>query len=251
MIEIATRTTRNSYRFDVVPITAENRFDVMARVEPFHEQLKLAKGRTLRELYSNVDVGAEAEFVVAPGEQDVAVIVNRVKEINISGHTHKVLMRLLRVVPEEYQNQGFGSALTDDPIERHNPDAITGRTFNPLILYVDERSPLIGVIYPIHRLPNTEAKLLLVATLDEKSRAETDLATLICKGVYPIGRTGIFNPDELFGRPLEIYNRWIELGFDLYRGDGIRYLAMRRHPRGRARWPVASPVSSARMAAVA
>lgn len=224
---------------DVQRITRLNRFEVLARVMPFHNELRLAKGRTMEELYRNVVEGAEAVFVTTNDGQDIAVVVERLKTINIGGREYKVLKRFLRAVNQDYQRRGIGTALTDEPIDRLEPYAITGRTPNPYVFRADELSPRVGSIYPIHKLHTSETRLLLVATLDPRSIAETDLRTGVCRGVYPLGENRLFSLEGASERVLEIYARMIELGANLENGDGIRYLELVKHvtePRGREKF---------------
>jgi len=237
-------TMNNEFRFEVQQVTEENRFDLMARVEPFHGQLKLDRGRFLAELYNNVSPGAEAVFITTtdPDPRDVACVVERLKTINLGGHEHKVLMRYLRAVAPDYQRRGIGTALTDEPVNRLEPDAITGRTPNPYVFRADELSPRIGTIHPIHKLHTPRTRILLVATLDPKSIAEADSITGRCRGVYPKGENRLFSLEGASERVLEIYRRMIgpEVGVVLDEGDGIRYLEnVVHHPRGRERLTLA------------
>lgn len=230
-----------AFRFDVQQITEANRFDVMARVQPFHDRLKLAHGRTLEELHRNVSVGAEAVFVQKlDSDEDIAVVVQRLKEINLGGEKHRVLKRLLRAVAPDNQQAGIGTALTNEAIERLMPEAITGRTPNPLVFGADEHSPYIRTIFAIHRLYTHYPQTLLIATLDENSLAETNLRTGVCKGAYPPGQFRLFSLEGLSPRNMAIYHRMTDpepygLGADLEAGDAIRYMEMVSPPRGSAR----------------
>lgn len=235
--QIRLPTLHPDFEMDVVKVTRINRFNVLARVKPFHDGLSLAKGRTMEELYRNVDVGCEAVFVTTNDGEDIAVVVERLKTVNIGGREYKVLKRFLRAVSPDYQQRGIGTALTDEPIGRLEPHAITGRTPNPYVFRSDELSPRVGGIHPIHRLHTPETRLLLVATLDSKSIAETDLRTGVCKGVYPFGENRLFSLEGASERVLEIHARMIELGANLEEGDGLRYLELVKHdPRGRERF---------------
>lgn len=232
MIEASmVETGTGSYPFDVQEVTEANRFDVMARVKPFHDRLALAMGRTLEELYRNVDVGAEAVFITTKDpekgpERDIAVVVERLKEVNIGGREYRVLMRFLRAVDPNIQGQGLGTMLTDEPIERLQPDAVTGRTPNPYVFRADEKSRYIATMHPIHRLHTDRTRLLLVATLDPKSLAKTNLRTGVCKGVYPPGENRLFNLEGASQRVIDIHTIMTgpEIDADLEAGDGIRYL---------------------------
>lgn len=236
-------TLHPDFEMDVVKVTRTNRFEVLARVKPFHDGLTLAKGRTMEELYRNVDVGADAVFVTTSDGEDIGVVVERLKTFNIGGREWRVLKRLLRAVMPDYQRRGTGTALTDEAINRLNPDVITGRTPNPYVFRADEISSRVGNIHPIYKLHTYETGLLLVATLDSRSIAETDLRTGVCKGVYPLGENRLFNLEGASQKVLEIYARMIELGANLEEGDGIRYLEYVKHAtelRGRERFTPAA-----------
>lgn len=229
--------------FDVRKITRTNRFEILARVNPFHDQLQLALDRTLEELYRNVDEGAEAVFVQPAGTNtDIAVVVQRLITVNLFGREYKVLKRLLRVVAPKVQHRGIGTALTNESIERLKPDAITGRTPNPYVFRADERSPYIGIIRPIHKLYTSTDRMILVAVLDKNTLAKINERTGVEKNAYPPGENRLFSLDRASQRSLDIYNRMTKsepegLGADLALGAGIRYLSMvNLNPRGSARF---------------
>lgn len=221
-------------QFDVQQVTDEaNRFDIMARVEPFHDQLSLAKGRTLGELFRNVDIGVEAVFIRTFGEEarDIAVSVQRVRDVNIGGEQFRIVKRLLRAVAPDYQNSGFGSELTDEAINRLHPNAFTGRTPNPYVLRAEEKSAHTGIIFPLHELYTPKAQLLLAVSLEEKSLAEVNIRNGVCRRVYPKGASRLFILENASTRVLEIHKRVTDaepegLGADLEEGDGVRYLTI-------------------------
>lgn len=231
-LEVRNRHINNpdGFTFDVCKVTRGNRFDVLARVEPFHNQLSLAKGRTLEELYRNVSEGVEAVFAQEEGSrEDIAVAVQRLRVVNLFGHEHRVIKRFLRAVLIGHQQQGAGTALTNEAIERLRPDAITGRTPNPYVFGAEENSPYVKVIYPIHKLYNSLVRTILVAVLDDTTLRETHERTGIQRGAYPPGENRLFSLEGASRRNLKIYHRMIDgppegLGADLAAGDGIRYL---------------------------
>lgn len=219
--------TGTKYHFEVAPITEDNRFQVMARVQPFHSQLALAKGRELRELYGNVDIGGEAVFAVLDGPEprDLAVAVGREKSVILSGEQYRVYIRYLRVVLKDYQGLGIGTALTDEMVERRCPDAVTGRTPNPYVIRADEKSRYIGIIHPIYRLHTVRTAALLAATLPENYIKDLDFKTGLCTRVYPPGANRLFSLDHASARVLRIHriSTTPPISADLEGGDGYVY----------------------------
>lgn len=231
-------------------ITEENRWDTIADVRPFHEQLKFAKGREERELYDNVSPEAEALFIKTdePEPKYVAVMVQRLKIIDMGGERYSVLMRLLRATL--LPGHDFAEVLTNEPIERLRPDAITGRTQNPIIPATDLKSPFIREenMYPWGQFYTPEARELLIAALAGESRgnalAEAHRITGVCRKVYPEGETRLFDPSRLKGNALRFYQRMIAdypegLGAKVKEGDGVRYIIFpdfSKRVRGRSRF---------------
>lgn len=236
------------YRIDAIQITEENRFDVLAEVRPFHDQLRFAKGREERELYDNVSPGNEAVIIKTDEHEprNVAVMVEKYKVINIGGEKYGVLMRLLRATILSGHN--FAQALTDEPIERLKPDAITGRTQNPIIPATDVKSTYIREenMYPWGRFYTPDARELLVAALagEGNSLAEAHRVTGVCRRIYPEGETRLFDSKRLKGNALRFYQRMIAdypegLGAKLEEGDGVRYIIfpdLSKRVRGRSRF---------------
>lgn len=227
---------------DVVPITAENQFEVMGRTDPHYKELMLkepAGGRKFKDFFSYVQDGAEAVFLINPTNgEDMAVVIERIAAIDYEGENLKVLARYLRVVDRKYQNQQLGPVLTNEPIQRHKDiKYITARTFNPFVFRVEEQSPYIGdTITPIHnKLYDSRTRGILIATFGENSIEiqESDPETGLCEGVYPEREPEIFDLKLASSRVHTIWARMLDLGFNYARRDGIRYLAEVNPPRGR------------------
>lgn len=216
------------YQFETIPITPENRFQVMARVQPFHDQLALAKGRELGELYSNIDVGKEAVFAVSNDSEpkDLGVVVGQLRRVVLSGREYSIYIRLLRVVDKDQQQGGIGRAFTGEIVERLHPDGFEGRTPNPEIPRAGELSGYIGTIHPIHKLHSTETMALMAATLPENYKERLDFKTGRCKEVYPAGdEFRLFSLNNASKRVRRIYQVMTSppIEADLKAGDGIVY----------------------------
>lgn len=221
------------YHFEAVQITAENRFDVMGRVMPFHNQLLLAKGRTLKELDENIQIGGEALFAVLedPEPKDIGVVLGRVKQVRLSGINYNVYMRYLRVVAPDSQQEGIATEFTNETVKRLYLagialDGFVGRTPNPEIHRAGELSPYIGTIHPIHKLHNHLTIALLGSALDERYKENLDFVTGRCEAVYPKGDPfRLFDLHNASRRVRTIYRIVTSppINADLANGDGVIY----------------------------
>lgn len=214
---------------------------LMGRVGPIHDQvLNLAKPRTYGEVIRNVMRATEVVFAVTKEEEprDIGVIVQAVKTIQLAGQSFKAVMVFMRAIYPEYQGSGVGTELSRDAIERHDPDAISGRTPNPNIFRMYEKIEEIGKIRPIHGLFTPEQQIYLAILLPPKELETTDLRTGRCIGVYPRGAQRLVTYDEndiRMKRTLQIMTG-PKIGANLEEGDGVRYIAeIENGPKARAK----------------
>ncbi len=220
--------TELAYHFEHEEVTKENRFKVMGRVFPFHEQLALAKGRELEELHNNVEEGGEVVFAVLDGPEpkDIAVVVGRLKPVTLSGEQYRVYIRYLRAVAPDFQRHGVATALTDEIVERLKPDGFEGRTPNPYVYRADEKSEKIAIIHPIHRLHDIKTSSLMAVTLPETYLRGLDYITGRCVKAYPPNdQFRLFNLAEASERVQAIYGiiTGDPIHAKLEEGDGTAY----------------------------
>ncbi|MCL4366173.1 hypothetical protein M1437_03005 [Patescibacteria group bacterium] len=226
------QNTKIQYHFEQIQITDGNKFKLMERVSPFHEQLKLTKDRTFEELVKNLEPGGEAIFAVSdePEPKDLGVVVGRLKQVMLSGVEYNVYLRYLRVVAEAGQQQGIATEFTNEIVRRFCKDGIVldgfeGRTPNPKIPRADIKSPYIGIIHPIHVLHTYKTIALLAATLPENYKERLDFRTGRCREVYPKGAFRLFSLDNASPEVREMYEIITSppISADLENGDGIIY----------------------------
>lgn len=229
------------YKHEVIQVTEERKWGLMARVRPLHEKLGFEPSRTEKEVYYNLRAGTEVSMIEKVGAtpkeiEDVAFVAqNIVDDLDIKGREMRILSIAAKVVAPEYQRHQFGTFLAQEAILRHKPNAVTGRTQNPNALRAYEKTGLLEELFPIDRLYPDSIQIALAVVYGRLSYMldrnvyeddSVNLRTGLCKGVYPGGAGRFFIAEELSPAAKRIYDRMKEIAVEFENGDGIRYWAL-------------------------
>ena len=234
------------YKHEVIQVTEENKWGLMARVRPLHEKLGWEPSRTEKEVYFHLREGTEVSLITALGStpEDVAFVIQNMVGLDVNGkQKREVLSIAAKVIAPEYQRHQFGTFLAQEAILRHKPAIVTGRTANPNAMRAYEKTNLIEVLLPIDRLYTERLQIDLAVFYGELSHMlgrnvyeddSINLRTGLCKGVYPPGASELFVVEELGPGARRIYDRMVgpEIGAKLKKDgnddmiDGVRYWAV-------------------------